>query len=280
MRTAILRLAFACLLSMWMSCEEKAPEFSPSLDFLLGEESPKKYSLNQLKSELEEHELSIYDPEYKKDKKYKGFLFNDVLNLVFGPNYQQENWTGVSFSALDGYKAVVDLNNFYEPDAYLVFADLEHENWEVIPNHGEDTVAPFYLVWTKAEKIPKNGFSWPWQIASVSLIRVQDKYTSITPDEEKVSPAVYAGYKLFMLRCTSCHALGGVGGFIGPDLNKPKNILEYRSEEIVRAFIVESSSYRISKMPDFKDLSTEQVDQLIAYLNHLKMEKSEKTEEI
>ena len=115
-----------------------------------------------------------------------------MLQHVFGTNYAQEGWSSVSFRATDGYNAVIDLNNFHEPDAYLVFADLEHENWEPIPNHGEETVAPFYLIWNKEGKIPQNGFAWPWSIASIGLISLENSYSDLIPDQEEVSAEVYA----------------------------------------------------------------------------------------
>jgi len=245
-----------------------------SIEFYKGDELKKTVSLDQLLQVLQVHELKLYDVEFKKEKKYKAFLFNDVLTFVYGDQFREGNWTSVSFTATDGYKAVIDLKRFNSDDAYLVFVDMEFNDWEAIPNHGGDKPAPFYLVWTETDHIPKNGYSWPWQIAAISLVKMEDQYTVATPEKDKVSSVVYAGYKLFMSRCNSCHAISGEGGGIGPDLNMPMNILAYRSEEMVRSFIRESSRFRVSRMPDFKDLTDEEVEQLIEYLKYLKEKKS------
>lgn len=253
-------LAIAC-------ANDKGP--SPEIQFSKGDQPDQRFSLSVLRDNLKSHEISLFDVEYKKDKTYQAFLFNDVLDFAYGDLYKDGSWSSIAFTAIDGYKAVIDMEKFKEPEAYLVFRDNEYNNWEPIPNHGDDTVAPYYLLFTNPDKIPKKGFSWPWSITDINLVVLQDQYALSTP-QESAPEEVLAGYKLFMTRCSSCHAISGEGGGIGPDLNKPQNILTYRSEDMVRSFIVESSKFRVGKMPDFKDLSSDQVDILIDYLYYLK----------
>lgn len=255
------------------ACAETIVE-SASINFYLGSKLLASHSVQQMQLDLDAHTIEIDDVEYKKRKRYQAFLFDDVLQHIFGDSYAPEDWNSISFVALDGYNAVIDRQFFGEGDAYLVFKDHDFPDWEAIPNHGDETAAPFYLIWTKEEKIPQNGYSWPWSISDIALINLANEYAETTPDSSAVSPDIFSGYTLYMRRCNSCHSLGGQGGLIGPDLNAPMNILDYRSEEMVRAFITESSKFRRGRMPDFKDLSEEQVDQLIAYLTYLKEEKN------
>ena len=245
-----------------------------NIDFYFGSDLIGSYSAHDLGDKLKVHEIEINDVEYHKTKQYKAFLFDEVVSHVFTNAKTSSEWNSVSFVALDGYNAVIDRAFFGDKDSYLVFSDQEYPSWEAIPNHGEETAAPYYLIWTKAQKIPQNGYSWPWGIAEIALVDMAEEYTHATPDSSNASVEVYTGYKLYMSRCNSCHSLGGQGGYIGPDLNEPMNILEYRSEDMVRAFIQESSKFRRGRMPDFKDLEEKEVDNLIAYLHYLKNEKN------
>lgn len=56
------------------------------------------------------------------------------------------------------------------------------------------------------------------------------------------------------------------GGQIGPDLNAPRNILDYRSAMMVKEFIRRPGAYRHTKMPNHADLSEKQLNELLEYL--------------
>ena len=267
-----------CLTFIVTSCKENSNDVPPpeneAIDFLQGESLVSTAYITDLMDAIDIHDVNIYDIHFEKNKKYRAFLFNDVLKHIYGKSDLADSWSGIAFTAVDGYKAVIPTSYFSLSDAYLVFQDMDFPEWQAIPNHGDDTVAPFYLIWTKEDEIPQNGFKWPWSIYSIGLMHVEAEYAIATPDEENVEESVMDGYHLYMKRCSSCHAISGEGGNLGPDLNKPQNILSYRSEEMVRSFIRESSSFRIGKMPDFKDLNGEQLDNLMDYLYYLLDEKS------
>ncbi len=68
-----------------------------------------------------------------------------------------------------------------------------------------------------------------------------------------------------------CHSISLTGGEAGPELNQPKNILDYRDEKTLRAFIRSASSFRTrSAMPEFKDLSEGDLDAILSYLKWTK----------
>ena len=60
------------------------------------------------------------------------------------------------------------------------------------------------------------------------------------------------------------------GGRVGPELNVPQNILEYRPEPQVRAYIRDPATFRYGNMPPHPDLTDAQMDALIAYLGAMK----------
>jgi mono/diheme cytochrome c family protein len=76
------------------------------------------------------------------------------------------------------------------------------------------------------------------------------------------------GYQLFKDRCVRCHAMDGQGGTIGPDLNAPMSVAEYRSHMMIREFIRHPSRYRHTYMPDHEDLSDQDLDDLPDYFRH------------
>jgi len=240
-----------------------------TLRFKVGNSLAKEVSLESLQKDLNSHDIGIYDSEYKLDKNYRAFRFIDVLKYVYGKEVEDTQWSSVSFTALDGYEAVGDINNVLEEGGYLTYADLDFEDWQEIPGHPDTRPGPFYLVWENKAQTTKTGYPWPWQIGTISLISRADQYSAAFPKGNLVNENVMAGYELFMSRCISCHSISGQGGAIGPDLNAPQNVLRYRSEAMVRSFISRSSEYRYSKMPDFVDLSDAKIDNLLDYLSYL-----------
>lgn len=121
------------------------------------------------------------------------------------------------------------------------------------------------MVWTGPEQGPKNGFPWPWQLNAIRLINFEKEYRDVIPVDQADDSAVGKGYNIFRKRCIACHAINRQGGSIGPDLGAPQRITEYRSDDELKQFIRSPSSFRYSRMPDFADLSDQNLDQLILY---------------
>jgi len=87
------------------------------------------------------------------------------------------------------------------------------------------------------------------------------------------SDAGWAGYVTFERACSACHSINGEGGKIGPDLNIPRSIVEYRPLEQIKAYIRDPQATRYTNMPGHPDLSDADLDSLIAYFTAMSTRK-------
>ena len=245
-----------------------AMEESPSLKFLISGNVVDEITLDDMKSELKVHRIELFDHLHRKKKKYKGFTLKDVIQLGFGDEWKNSDYTDIAFEALDGYVAVSSTSKLKEPGGYIVFSDLDFKDRESI-SIKEATPGPFYLVWTGMDQTTKNEYPWPWQLSSINLIKFEDQYSAVFPSGVSKNSSVYKGYEIFKGRCVRCHSMNGEGGMVGPDLNAPQSIVAYRNAYIVKEMIKNPSKYRYTQMPDHPDLSDKDLDNLISYFNYM-----------
>ena len=85
------------------------------------------------------------------------------------------------------------------------------------------------------------------------------------PGASRSSDAGWRGYALFQESCSACHAINGEGGTVGPELNVPRSIVEYRPLAQIRAYIRNPEATRYTSMPAHPQLSDADLDALIAY---------------
>lgn len=265
-------MGFGMRCRLWLAasmlfCGGLAVAADARLNFVQGGSSA-TLSLEQMQARLPVAELAFFDPEYGKPKRYRGFALASVLDLAFGKGWQGQDYTEMIFSALDGYASVSTLEKLGEPGGYIVFQDVEHPGWEPV-GRNQANPGPFYLVWTRPEQSTQHAYPWPWQLAKIELLRFQDRYPEVYPaGVDKAAPA-HAGFLTFKERCMRCHAMNQQGGKVGPDLNAPQSVVEYRSPAMLKAFIRQPSQFRYSHMPDHTDLSDADLEDLLAYFGHM-----------
>jgi hypothetical protein len=59
--------------------------------------------------------------------------------------------------------------------------------------------------------------------------------------------------------------VNGEGGRVGPDLNVPQSIVEYRPREQIKAYVRDPQVFRYTTMPSHLHLTDADLDALIAY---------------
>jgi len=237
---------------------------NPELKILVSDKQEKVLSLSIMKEELKQYKITLNDPYYKKEKQYKTFKLKDVLNLAYSSKWHSGDFTDLTFRAYDGYESIAVISKLENKGGYIVFRDLDYQDWEPISFTGAYP-GPFYIIWTGKGQTAKNGYPWPWQLETINLVTFKDQFPEIVPKTADKNSGVYKGYELFKGRCLRCHSINGQGGKIGPDLNAPKNINEYRNADFVKSYIKDPSQFRFTNMPDHKDLSDKQLTSLINY---------------
>jgi mono/diheme cytochrome c family protein len=222
----------------------------------------------------------VNDPVYGRNKHYEGFWLEDVVRFA-GIEFSRE--TMLVFTCLDGYQARLMRDTVPSAKPLLAVRDLDIESgWEVF-FHGKEktTPAPFYLVWqtsSRAGEATNNSSAslpWPYQINRIDLRSAIEAQSRLLPAGAESRNDIQLGFDLFTKSCISCHSINLEGGTLGPELNIPKNITEYRDSSYLVDFIKDPSSFRAkSKMPAFKPgLTDQQIDDILQYLRWMRERK-------
>ena len=255
------------------------PSLAAELRFLRDGALVREIGLEELKEKCEVAAVVIDDPYYGKKKSFLAFSLKQVLRLGFGGTGEGLAKQDFLFAALDGYVKPATAARALEDGGYVAFADTERTHgaeprWEPIDRRGLDP-GPFYVVWTKPGQTDANGFPWPFQLYAIEIVHFEKKYPHTLPTTAPAGSAAWKGFATFRAHCISCHAINGEGGKLGPDLNVPQSILEYRPVAQVKAYIRDPETFRHSNMPAHPDLSDAQLDELIAYFSTMKALKHE-----
>lgn len=236
-----------------------------TLTFKWQGEAVSKLTVAQIQTTIPLKQFSAFDPYHQKPKTWKAFELKPVLELAYGTRFTELAGKDLILRASDGYQVPISAADLLRPGAYIAVLDVEKPSWEPIGNQKANP-GPFYMVWRGADQQDFEAFPRPWQLAEFEVATFEDLYPKTLPTLAKPGDDVWLGFQTFKAQCSRCHAINQQGGLIGPELNVPQNITEYRPEDQIRAYIKNPMTFRYSKMPAFPGLSEQDLDRLIAYL--------------
>ena len=253
----------------WMGCialvASAARADEASLRFLREGQLVRELSLPQLRAACHETRIELDDPYYGHRKTFLACPLGEVLAAGFGAPLAPD--ANVFLRARDGYTKPASGARLDEPGGYLTFADLSNPSgsgWEPIDRRQVDP-APFYMVWTGPKQQDVHRYPWPYQLATIEIAPFEREFPHTVPTGEPGDAPAWVGFGIFRSECIACHAINGEGGKVGPDLNVPRSIVEYRPAEQIKAFVRDPQTFRYTSMPAHRHLSEAQLDGLVAY---------------
>jgi mono/diheme cytochrome c family protein len=213
--------------------------------------------------------VAIDDPYYGRQMSYVACPVLRVLELGFDETPQQLAANDYLLRARDGYVKPATGARLVESGGYLALGDAEREKaglpgWAPIDRKQVDP-APFYIVWSKPTQHDTNLYPWPYQLAQIEIGSIAAEYPDIVPRSATKGSDAWRGYDIFKTECVACHAINGQGGKVGPELNVPQSIVEYRPAEQIKAYVYDPEVFRHTSMPAHKHLTPTQLDDLVAY---------------
>ncbi len=213
------------------------------------------------------------DPHFGSDRVFVGFALEPLLNHI-GLGDAAE----LLMVCADGYSIPFDASELSRPalrgllalrDKALPVEDETH--WAPF-RHGAEIVSfdPFYLVWASADErmdLGTGALPWPFQLTE---IRRFDRETYFAPARPPggAAEALREGFAIYTAHCGKCHRMRGVGGDVGPALDREGSLSSILTTAQLRDYVRhDEGRFPQSKMPQFSSLlSPEQIDQIVAYL--------------
>jgi mono/diheme cytochrome c family protein len=267
-------LPLLCLLAL-AACKPSAPSGKgggATLAFVGAKGTKRAFDRGEIAARFSPAKVEVWDPSYKGKKRYRAVKLAPLLQAGLGLSAAELRRQKLLFVATDGYKVAIDGERLAVGEPYLALGDADHPPWTEIPGHRGISPGPFYVVWKAKQARDQKRFPWPWALATVR-VAPKDLYAKTVPVSSPAGGPARRGHKLFIRDCVRCHAINQQGGNLGPDLNVPKNVLEYRSEQLLRAFIKNPKVYRYGNMPAQPQLSSRDLDDLLAYLRAMRAHK-------
>lgn len=227
----------------------------------------------ELRARCDLRVVQVEDPYYGEKRRYRACPMARIFELGLGVGPDALAHRELLLVALDGYTRTASGSLFTEGAAFLAFEDADRaeageSEFEPIDRKQADP-APFYLVWSGPGRADVHRYPWPYQLAAIEVTSYESQFPHTLPaGTEKDSPA-WRGFERFRAECSHCHAINGEGGTVGPDLNVPRSIVEYRPVGQIKAYIRNPESFRYTTMPAHQHLSDEELEELVAYFRHM-----------
>ncbi len=227
-------------------------------------------------ADLEKLSVTVnIDPFYKmKNPQFEGYLFDGVLALVPGLAGIDRARHSLRFVCSDGYRTTFPFKAVENGHGVLATALAGQvgrggEPWiEKQRGKRAQTPAPYYLVWVGETDLKARP--WPYQLVAIEVVANDALAAALAPPP---AAKAEAGYELFRTYCFACHTVNLQGGTMGPELNVPKNIFEYRDATQLKAFVKNPQSFRAASLMPPQALSDDKLEAVFGYLRAMAQRK-------
>ena len=241
----------------------------------------REYAVDELVAAVGLAELEVEnDPHFGPKRVFAGFALKPLLRHI-GLGDAPE----LLLVCADGYRIPFDTAALSRPRlrGLLAIRDTalpaDGETHWLAYRHGAETVSfdPFYLVWAGTDHVATLGtetLPWPFQLTEIHRFD-RGAYFAPARPPAAAGDAPQQGFGIYKLQCGKCHRMRGVGGDVGPELDRDGSLSSVLTAAQLRDYVRhESSRYPRSKMPQFsKLLSPAEVDQVVAYLQAMQPER-------
>lgn len=247
---------------------EAAPKTAPpALRIHLIDGTERSWTRATLAATLPDHKTTIEvdSPVYQRSMRYEGYPLADVLRATGGLTAGE-----LEFHCADGFVPTLPATLVEPLGLFLAIgqpARPDGRRWAPLPNDPSATPGPFYVIGTAPDAYAR--FPWPYQLTAIRAVDFAATYPDAFPRGAPPDSPAYRGFVTFRSACFGCHSINLQGGEIGPELNIPQSVTEYRRRETLRAFIRDPRTFRArTKMPAFP-LDEPRLDELLSYLEHM-----------
>jgi mono/diheme cytochrome c family protein len=231
----------------------------------------------ELRARCHPETVTVDDAYYQEPRRYLACPLLRVLELGFGLPASELAERDFLLVALDGYARPAPGSQLTGGGGWLALEDADRvarglSGFGLIDRRQVDA-GPFYVVWTGPGRSDAHRYPWPYELTRIEVFRFEDRFPHTVPVGASEGSPARRGFAIFRRECISCHAVNGEGGRVGPELNVPKSIVEYRDPAWIEAYVRDPSAIRYTSMPPHPDLGDADLAALVSYFTWMSHQK-------